>query len=82
MADPNTKVRQMLIDGYSTAPKLLEYKLYQVFKILSNQEQVAVHNDILDDVKLMVGVGIKDLVEKVAQEIINVGKAEMLKEKE
>lgn len=35
----------------------------------------------MDDVKLMVGEGIKDLIEKVAQEIINTGKAEMVKEK-
>lgn len=81
MTGPATKVRKTLINGYSIAPELLEYKLYQVFKPLSNTEQVAVHNDIMDDVSLMVGAGVKDLVEKVAQEIINTGKAEMMKEK-
>lgn len=81
MTDPFKKVRQDIVLGYSKSPELLECRLYQIFKTLSNQEQVAVHNDIMDDVKLMVGEGIKDLIEKVAQEIINTGKAEMVKEK-
>lgn len=73
--------RKTLIYGYSVAPRLLELRLYQIFRPLDNPEQVAVHNDIMDDINVMVGEGIKGLVEKIAQEIINVGKSEIMKEK-
>ena len=73
--------RKILIEGYSKSPELLEYKLLQVFKSLSNPEQVAVYNDIMDDISLIVGDGLKDLVEKIASEIVLAGGAELLKEK-
>ncbi len=78
---PDNKVRKILVEGYIKSPELLEYKLYQIFKTLSNPEQVAIHNDIMDDVKLIVGGGIKNLVEKVTNVIILEGRAELLKEK-
>ena len=73
--------RKTLIEGYAKSPELLEYKLYQIFKPFTNPEQVAVYNDIMDDVILIVGERIKELVEKVAAEIILAGRAEMLKDK-
>jgi len=73
--------RKILIEGYSKSPELLEYKLLQVLKTLTGPEQVAVHNDIMDDINLIVGDGKEDLVQKVAGEIILTGKAELLKEK-
>lgn len=73
--------RKTLIYSYSVAPRLLELRLYQIFRQLENPEQVAVHNDIMDDINVMVGEGLEGLVEKVAQEVINVGKAELVKEK-
>lgn len=78
---PDNKVRRMLASNYEIAPELLEYKLYQVLKPLDSQEQVAVHNDIMFDIQLMVGGGMKDLIEKVATAIILIGKAEAVKEK-
>ena len=74
------EVQSMLVTGYETACELLEYKLYQILKPLESQEQVAVHNDIMFDIQLMVGEGMKDLVEKVAADIILLGKAEVVKD--
>lgn len=77
---PDEKVRRMLVNSYETARELLEYKLYQILKPLESQEQVAVHNDIMFDIQLMVGGSMKDLVEKVVNDIILVGKAEIAKD--
>lgn len=73
--------RKTIIEGYCKSPELLEYKLFQVFKSLANPEQVAVHNDIMDDISLIVGDGLTDFVVKVADEIVLAGRAELLKEK-
>lgn len=77
---PDNKVRRMLVTNYEATPELLEYKLYQVLKLLETQEQVAVFNDIMFDIQLMVGEGMKDLVEKVVADIILVGKSEVVKD--
>jgi len=77
---PDEKVRRMLVTNYEAGPELLEYKLYQVLKPLESQEQVAVHNDIMFDIQLMVGEGMKDLIEKVVHDIILAGKAEIAKQ--
>ena len=77
---PDEKVQRMLVNNYETARELLEYKLYQVLKPLKSQEQVAVHNDIMFDIQLMVGEGMKDLVEKIVDGIVLVGKAEVVKD--
>jgi hypothetical protein len=77
---PDNKVREKLVTNYETASELLEYKLYQVLKPLETQEQVAVHNDIMFDIQLMVGEGMVDLIEKVVADIILIGKAEVAKE--
>lgn len=76
------KARRILVDGYSKSPELLEFKLHQVFDVLANDAVVAVHNDVIQDIANMVGDGKKKLVEEVAQSILNVSKAELLKEKE
>jgi len=78
---PDNKARRTLVEGFSKSPELLEYKLYQVFTVLSNEGMVAIHNDAIADVAQMVGGGLKNLVEEVAQSILNVSKAELLKEK-
>lgn len=80
MAESN-KARRTLVDGYAKSPELLEYKLYQVFTILGNDAMTAVHNDVMVDIANMVGDGLKGLVEKVAQSILDVSKAELTKEK-
>lgn len=77
---PDNKVREKLVTNYEAASELLEYKLYQVLKPLKTQEQVAVHNDIMFDIQLMVGEGMVDLIEKVVADIILIGKAEVAKE--
>lgn len=77
---PDKKVQQMLVTNYEVAPELLEYKLYQVLKPLETQEQIAVHNDIMFDIQLMAGEGMKDLIEKVVADIILVGKGEVAKD--
>lgn len=77
---PDKKVQQILVTNYEIAPELLEYKLYQVLKPLETQEQIAVHNDIMFDIQLMVGEGMKDLIEKVVADIILVGKGELAKD--
>ena len=74
------KARKILVENYAIAPELLEYKLFQVIKPLDNDVQVAVHNDIMFDVQLMVGNAMKELVEKFAQAIILIGRAEVLKD--
>ena len=78
---PENKARRTLVDGFSKSPELLEYRLYQVFTVLGNEAVVAIHNDAIADIAQMVGGGLKILVEEVAQSILNVSKAELLKEK-
>ena len=77
---PDEKVQRMLVNNYETAPELLEYHLCEVFKILETQDDVAGHNRVIFDIQLMVGEGMKDLVEKVVNDIILIGKAEVVKD--
>lgn len=81
MPIPKNKIRRTLVDGYSKSPELLEFKLQQVFGVLANDAAVAVHNNSIEDIVIMVSGGQDELVEKVAQVILNVSKAEFLKEK-
>jgi len=81
MHEMTIKARRTLVEGYDTSPQLLEYKLFQIFTNLTSQEQVAVFNDIMDDIQIMVGESKTILVEKIARAIINTGMAEMMKEK-
>lgn len=76
---PDNRARTALVEGYTKSPELLEYKLYQVFTKLGSDAMVAVHNDIITDIEVMAGGGLKKLVEEIAQSIINVSKAELLK---
>lgn len=73
------EARKILVDNYETAPQLLEYKLYQVLKVLESPEQVAVFNDIMCDIETMVGDAKEDMVKRIARNIIHTAKADMLK---
>ena len=81
MKTPDNKARRTLVDGYAKSPELLEYKLYQVFEGLKGEAQIAVHNDITFDIRLMIGDGLKKFVEDVVQSILNVSQSELNKEK-
>ncbi len=74
------KEQSILVKNYSIAPELLEYKLYQVFKPLNTPDQVAVFNDVIQDIGFIVGGNIGRLAKDVAGLIIQAGKEDMMKE--
>jgi hypothetical protein len=73
--------QQILVDNYSKAPALLEYKLFQVFGLHNTPEKVAVYNDIMQDILLMTGGSLESLCVEVARLIIETGKMDMRKDR-
>jgi hypothetical protein len=73
--------QNILVKNYSVAPDLLVYKLYQVFATLDTPEKIAVYNDIMADIKTIIGGNIERLCEDVARLIIQAGKEDLQKEK-
>lgn len=76
------KEQSILVKNYNLAPQLLEYKLYQVLKPLSTSDQVAVFNDVIQDIQYIVGGNIGRLAKDIAGLIIQAGKEDMMKEKD
>ena len=73
--------QSILVKNYDLAPQLLEYKLYQVFKKLETSDQVAVFNDVIQDIGFIIGGNIERLATDVARLIIQAGKEDMMKAK-
>ncbi len=74
------KEQSILVKNYDLAPQLLEYKLYQVFKLLKTPDQIAVFNDVIQDIEFIIGGNIERLATDVARLIIQAGKEDMMKE--
>lgn len=71
MAEVNDKYRQRLINAYRNAgPDFLALKLTRVFCRIESDKDRILHNDIIEDMDIILGAKAGEFLKQVAEEII------------